>query len=205
MGEKQSRNGNYRINDRVFYVVLFFLIIIVFALLTPKVVSRLFPFKRQMVLNDFLLEVQKKHTISAQDFWKFREFYSPGSYIFERRGIPSGQLVQGEYNLGIVPVTSKVDRIFLIFSSPHLKSMEALVTTPYLSNVVDLTSLDKKTIIFSAINELIYKDSDGKMHIFFVKPESQMQSANGFFDYTGEDKHLVAGKYWFDSTVVYEK
>ena len=200
MGQKQKVHTEK--NDLIFYIALLVLVVGTFVLFTPKVASMLFPFKRQMVLHDFLNKVQKSQTIPAQDFWKFREFYSPGSYVFADTGLSANQIASAEKITGVSLSASMVDRIFLTFSSPHAISIEALVVTPNLAQVVDLNTLDKKQVLFSRSNELVYKDSKGFIHILFVKSETQMQSANGFFDYSGADKHLVTGKYWFDSTVI---
>lgn len=162
----------------------------------------LFPWKRQEILQNFLHDVQKEKTVNPQSFWEFREFYSPGYYIFNKNGVSQIQLLTAQKKISVPLKTQYIDSIFLTFTSPHLTSIEALVTTPDVEKIVAVQKVPKKFIIFSGKNEIVYRDLGNNLHIIFVKSESLMATANGFFDYTGDDKNLVTGKYWFDSTVL---
>src|SRR5260221_10666142 len=56
-----------------------------FSILQPSVSAFLFPQKRSLVLRNFLHAVEQKNGIDPQDFWQFREEYSPGSFHFNEQ------------------------------------------------------------------------------------------------------------------------
>jgi len=70
-----------------FFIILILTSFFLFVILTPKLSIRLFPFFRQNQFNQF-----KKYLLTASDFnpqifWRFREFYCPGYFVFNRQGI----------------------------------------------------------------------------------------------------------------------
>lgn len=205
MSKKQSIFGVSQ--DILFFIALFLTVVVCFFLLVPKVASDLFPWKRQVILQNFLQETEKAQEINAQSFWEFREFYSPGYYTFDRNGLSGSPVERIEKKVGIQInnphiQTTYIDKTFLIFTSPHLTSIDALVTTNDLTKIIVMNSLHPVTTFFSAKNELIYKDANGNIHILFVKSIQEMKTANGYFDYTGTDASLLKGKYWLDATVL---
>lgn len=198
MTEKQNK-------DYLFVFLLLVIIVISFLILTPKVASMLFPQKRQMVLQSFISSTKQTNKIDPQKFWEFREFYSPGYFTFNRNGLTNTQIKTVENKTGISVDMNNVSRIFLSFTSPHLNSYEALVSAVKLSDVVNVQTLGSKETIFSNNNTLIYKDSTKRTHIIFLKPLSEMERANGFFNYNDTDKSIVQGKNWLEVTTLDEK
>lgn len=182
------------------FLGLFAIIIVCFLLFVPKVASTLFPFKRQMILHDFMSTVKQQKTIEPQKFWEFREFYSPGYYTVSKTGLSQSQIQSVENKVGVTLANTPGTDIFLIFTSPHLSSLEALVTTNSLSDAVTVGNTQKTKILLSTSNETVFTDTQGNTYIIFLKPVSAMQTANGFFDYNDADKALVQGKYWLDIT-----
>jgi len=197
MDKKQNK-------DYIFIFLLLIIIVVSFVILSPKISSMLFPQKREMVLQTFISSIKQNNSIDAQKFWEFREFYSPGYFTFDRNGLNNTQIKTVENKTGIFVNMQHVSRIFLTFTSPHLNSYEALVTTTKLSDVVNSQALGPKTI-FSNSNTLMYKDSQGLTHVIFLKPLSEMERANGFFNYTDTDKSIVAGKNWLEVTTLDQK
>lgn len=198
MTEKQNK-------DYLFVFLLLVIIVISFLILTPKVASMLFPQKRQMVLQSFISSTKQTNKIDPQKFWEFREFYSPGYFTFNRNGLTNTQIKTVENKTGISVDMNNVSRIFLSFTSLHLNSYEALVSAVKLSDVVNVQTLGSKETIFSNNNTLIYKDSTKRTHILFLKPLSEMERANGFFNYNDTDKSIVQGKNWLEVTTLDEK
>src|SRR5581483_2899830 len=76
-------------NPKNFLIVTTIIIGVAFLFLTPKLTSRLFPQKRDMILKQFVQNVEKTHQVDPQKFWEFREFFSPGYYTFNRLGLES--------------------------------------------------------------------------------------------------------------------
>lgn len=201
MSKKQSIS-NITISEPIFFVILLAIIILSFLLLVPKVAARLFPFKRQMVWNSFISGAAGSQTISPQSFWEFREFYSPGYYQFDRNGLAPTHILSIETKLGISINQKNIDRVFLTFTSPYLTSIEALTTTNKIGEIINISSLDEKELLLSRNNEIIYKDSNGIVHIVFLKSIDEMKTANGFFDYNDRDQSIVKSKYWLDDTAI---
>lgn len=199
MAKKQNSS------EVVAFLLLFTILLISFLLFVPKVVSTLFPFKREMILQNFLQATQQAKTISPQQFWQFREFYSPGFYTFNRNGIEIRTVRTAENKIGLHIVTNPDTITFLTFTSPHLVSIEALVTTDTLARVVNIESIQKASIVLAMPNETIVKDTKGNTYIIFLKSISAMKTANGFFNYTDADKSLVEGKYLLDITMLDEQ
>jgi len=198
MVEKQNK-------DYIFIFLLLVIIVVSFLILTPKIASTLFPIKRQMILQTFISSTKQTNNIDPQKFWEFREFYSPGYFTFNRNGLTNAQIKTIEDKTGIPVDMKNVSKIFLIFTAPHLNSFEGFVTTTKLSDVVNIQALGSKETIFSNNNTLMYKDSMGSTHVIFLKPLSEMERANGFFNYNDTDKSLVQGKNWLEITTLDEK
>lgn len=186
--------------DSLTFFGLFAVIILCFLFFVPKVASALFPFKRQMLLHNFMGVVQKEKTVDPQTFWEFREFYSPGYYTVNKTGLSQNQIQIAEKSIGIFLTKQPNTNIFLSFTSPHLHSMEALVTTSSLGNVVNDQTIEKAKVLLAGNNETVFTDAKGDTYILFLKPVSDMQTANGYFDYKDVDKNIVQGKYWLDIT-----
>lgn len=182
------------------FIGLFAIILLCFLFFVPKVASTLFPFKREMVLHDFMNTVQQQKTVKPQKFWEFREFYSPGYFTVNKTGLSKSQVQTAENAVGIVLTQKPNADVFLAFTSPHLSSLEALVATNALGDLVNVQKIQKEKVILSTNNEAVFTDTKGNTYIVFLKPVSDMQTANGFFDYKDADKNLVAGKYWLDIT-----
>ncbi len=203
MGKKQ--NGSENKNDLFFLFSILVIIIISFLLFVPKVANTLFLPKREFVLQSFLGSVRQANRVDPQKFWEFREFYSPGYFIFNKNGLSQSQIKAVESKIGVSISTKYIDRIFLTFTSPHLTSFEAFVTTNDLSNILTTPALNRKQIIFSDKNTLVYKDNKQLSHIIFLKQLSEMERANGFFNYSDTDKNLAKGKNWLEVTTLDEK
>jgi len=103
-----------------------------------------------------------------------REFYSPGVIQFKRPN--------------------------LTFTSSKISSRETLVDKNTTLQSLLPNSIDEK-IIYKNENELITTKGN-KTHIYFVKPISEMATANGFFDCKDKDKKLLEDKNWYVSTTI---
>ena len=197
MSKKQSVLEKIN-NPYYFLTASLAIIVLTFAFFTPKVSSSLFPFKRDMVFNNFLNSTKNENTIDPQKFWEFREFYSPGYFYFNDQGINNSLIADSKSQLGINP--SEISLYFSRFSSNHSLSLDGLTSAKSLNQVFDISQADMKKLLFQNSNSLIFKDSNNQTYVVFILPESEMQKANGFFDYQGKDKNLLKNKNWFSIT-----
>ena len=190
-----------RISDVVFFIILCTIIIVSFVTLSPKISTQLFSFKREAILNEFIHKIQK-NGLNPQEYWKFREFYSPGYFNFSKDGINNPLLKQTKEKVGVKYNGVNIDLTFLIFSSPRVNSLDMLTSKTDLSKIIDQSKLSKRNILFMEKNTLIYREDTGNIKIAFLLSNNEMKKANGFFDYRDMDKKITEGENWFNITSI---
>ncbi len=90
---------------------------------------------------------------------------------------------------------------FLIFTSDKIKSYESLVAKYNINRKWPPVNLEGKRVDYLTESELIYRENN-MMRIIFLKPISQMITANAVYDYKDKDKIFLEKKLWFvDSTI----
>ncbi len=189
-------------SDFGFLVIVFILVISLFLIFSPKISSELFAFKRQAILNDFLSNTKSSGKIDPQKYWEFREFYSPGSFIFSRTGLPENKISYLDKKLDFAYNKKAIDDYFLYFSTPGLSSLDMLTKKTGLNLLIDSNKVSANQIIFKNENSIIYKKDKQDLVIIFLLSNSEMQKANGFFDYKDKDKTITQGENWFNMTIV---
>lgn len=185
-------------NPFYFLTIALIIIVVTFALFSPRVSSALFPFKRDAVFNQFIEQTKKVSSIDPQKFWEFREFYSPGYFEFSEKGVGKESREKALGKLEALP--KAVDLYFSIFRSKHLISIEGLTKEASLDEVLNKDKSDIQSVLFEDSRSIIYKNAGGETYIIFTLPISEMRKANGFFEYDGKDKELVKDKNWFTIT-----
>ncbi len=188
-------------SDFGFFLILFIVIVLSFSLFSPKISAQLFTLKRQATLNEFINKT-KNNGVDPQEYWKFREFYSPGYFAFSKGGIERNLLKLTKGKIGIKYNEKNIDLIFLVFSSPQVSSLDMLTKQTDLDSIVAGQQLLKENIIFMNKNSLIYKESPKTIKVVFLLSNSEMKKANGFFKYTENDKKITTGENWFNITSI---
>lgn len=131
------------------------------------------------LINSFVKESIKKGAIEPQEFWKVREFSSPGSFKYYRTHLDD----------------KVIDKPFLIFESSIFYSEEFLVSD---NSVIELSKIKKqcKNILFETESEFFCVKNNDDLAIIYEKSIDEMGKANGFLDIKGWDKELVKNKKW---------
>jgi len=132
------------------------------------------PFIRTLRLSSFIKNTIKNNSISVQEFWQLREFYSPG--------------------------VIQLDKPNLTFTSNRVVSHETLIDKNLTLESL-LPQSNNWHIMYKKTNELIATSGNDTI-IYFIKPISEMAQANGFFDYKDKDKKFLTGKYWYVYTII---
>jgi hypothetical protein len=184
-------------NERVFLIALVFIVVGLFVALSPKA-SSLFPFKRHAILNDFINKTEMTGKINPQDYWEFREFYSPGFFTFSKEGIAQSISKNAEKEIGINYDEKTTDLTFLFFSSRWLNSLDMLTKQTDLNKIIDVQKIPKDNVIFIGKNCLIYKSDTNTIKISFLSSGTDMQRVSGISDY--QDSKSIGGKNWFNVT-----
>jgi hypothetical protein len=182
----------------VFLIALLFIIVGLFVVLSPKISSLLFPFKRQAVLNDFINKTKIAGAINPRDYWKFREFYSPGYFTFSKNGIAKSLSKNAKKEIGINYDEKTVNLPFLFFSSRWLNSLDMLTQQADLNKIVNLVKIPKNDIIFTGKNCFIYKINAKTIEMIFLLSNNDMQKVSGISDY--QDSKSIGRKNWFNVT-----
>lgn len=182
----------------VIVAVSIFGILVLFIFLQPKAAALLFPPVRNKIKTDFLQRVISQHDMNAQEFWQFREFYAPGHFTYNSHAADlAGGLILRDSIKSSSPV------LLLSFSSPFSESWESIVSRQDWQHYVDTKNVPAENILFHNATTLIYQDKPGPLHIIFIKPIEEMVSANGFFNYTDQERKLLSDKYWLNQTWIY--
>ena len=183
-------------------LILGAVILLLFIFLQPKLSVQLFPFKRQMIWNEFATNVKNTGQIDGRTFWQFREFYYPGYFTFDRLGLSKQKVSVAEVKLNVELLPEASASAFLIYKSDKVNSLEALVNTDDLSATISDKDFTNENVLLQNTSNLIYLSSK-KARISFIKPIDEMVTANGYYDYKNpQDKALIDGKYWLSVTEV---
>ncbi|OGK20192.1 hypothetical protein A3D80_01040 [Candidatus Roizmanbacteria bacterium RIFCSPHIGHO2_02_FULL_40_13b] len=183
-------------------LILGAVILLLFIFLQPKLSVQLFPFKRQMIWNEFATSVKTAGQIDGRTFWQFREFYYPGYFTFDRLGLSKQKVSVAEVKLNVELLPEASASAFLIYKSDKVNSLEALVNTDDLSATISDKDFTNENVLLQNTSNLIYLSSK-KARISFIKPIDEMVTANGYYDYKNpQDKALIDGKYWLSVTEV---
>lgn len=151
-----------------------------------------------MTFNNFLENSKNNERINPQEFWKFREFYSPGYFKLMNQGLEKSEIELALNKTGIKP--NNIDVYSSLFVSRHSISLDGLTKENSLSSIVNIDMF--QNILFKNENSIIFKNKNGETLIIFLLPVTEMKKANGFFDYEGKDKNLLKNKNWFSLTKI---
>jgi hypothetical protein len=178
--------------DVVFGILVLFITLLIYIVGHPKASATMWQLQRQTSLNSFLQQVMDKQTLDVQDYWRFREFYSPGYFTFnpDTVGVSS--------TLKIKQVAAPTSDL-LYFHSPMLTSTDELISTVHLPFPNDIT---QPQIIFQDPTTVIYRKNEKEIDIVFIRPVNEMMRANGFFDYTVPEREQLRGFYWLNTTTI---
>ncbi|PJC80938.1 hypothetical protein CO008_00470 [Candidatus Roizmanbacteria bacterium CG_4_8_14_3_um_filter_36_12] len=157
----------------ILLIVSLFLVGIAYFLLQPRV-SNMVPFIRTLRLSSFIKNTIKNNSISVQEFWQLREFYSPGIIQFNKPN--------------------------LTFTSDRVVSHEDLIDKNLTLESL-LPQSNNWHIVYKKTNELIATSGEDTL-IYFIKPISEMAQANGFYDYKDKDKKMLENKNWYVITKI---
>lgn len=175
-------------------------ITVCFVIFTPRVSALLFSPKREMTFNSFLDKTKQEQSINPQEFWKFREFYSPGYFELMDQGLEDSDTQSALSEMGVEPNNIIYTSVF---RSKHTISLDGLTEAESLKEIIDLNSL--QNIVFQNENSIIFMNDKDERIIIFILPISEMKKANGFLEYEGKDKELIKNKNWFNITKLRDK
>jgi len=162
------------------FVFVFVIIIIAIFFSLGKISYALNPLVRYIRLQQYISEVRHDNTIDPEQFWEFRDFYTSSTSNFN-------------------PDNLAVGKPFLSFQTSRVTSYDYLLKDiPKLAYPKDSKLVDN---ILTSNDELVYIQ-DNILHIRFIKSQSEMQKANGYFAYFGTDLKPYIDYYWYNDTTI---
>ncbi len=138
------------------------------------------PIIRYMRLQQYLATVKQDNTIDPEKFWEFRDFYAATTSSFKSQNI-------------------RRNKPFLTFNTSYFTSADSLLQnpppiTPPLASEVDM-------LVFQDTTSVLYQ-TNSKLHIRFIKSQSEMLKANGFFRYFGVNLEPYKDYVWYNETII---
>ena len=123
-------------------------------------------------------------------------------YLLTKKGIDENLLNQTKRKIGINYNQENIDLAFLVFSSPSVNSLDMLTKQTNFNSIVIKQQFSKGNIIYMDKNSLIYKEDAKTIKIVFLLTNTEMQKANGFFDYKDKDTKIIERENWFNITSI---
>ena len=178
-----------------FYLVV--LVSFTLALLFPRALSSLVPQQRFTTWSNFENKIVSQKKINAQDYWKFREFYNVGNFRFMENGFDSKTTDELLLKMSVSTELGSLKLPFLIYDSPKFRSLDSIVSTSTLENIINTRSVQLVTK-YKEDNLLIIKNNNIYL-LMFILPVDEMKKVNSYFDYNKSDiEKKLAGKYWLN-------
>lgn len=166
-----------------------------FVFLQPSLRSQILPQQSTSLLNTFAKETAQNKELDPRLFWETREFYAPGSFELKKGGFSETEFKTILQNMH-TEIHMTGAHPFLTFNSDKWKSVEVLIPTTKITDVIKSPKQDSKEIIFESDSELVYYTNNNTMKIIFIKPVSIMKNTNGFLDYGEYDLDILKDKNW---------
>lgn len=161
-----------------------------------------------MLWNNFYTNLASSNVIDSKKFWEFREFYSPGVFVFDRKGLAKKEISNAIQHMDIpqavINAVINNDLSFLSYNSTRIVSIDALTQSNSIDDFLELHNYNYNSVdvVSHGTNYLLLKLEPKKFLLFFVVSESEMEKANGYFDYTEKDRQLVKDKHWLDISLI---
>jgi hypothetical protein len=170
-------------------------ILLLGLILIPRLLVFIAPSVETGRLNSFIKQTTETGKVDAQSYWHFREFYSPGSLIYQKSGLPKDSLS----NI-LSQIDFKAAIPFLSYSSPKLKSVDLLI--PQESQRAFLLTIPTKRTILLKKEDVLLSEDDHTYLLVFTASKDKMKTTIPFFDYEGSDKELLNDKEWVNITLI---
>lgn len=176
-----------------FYLVLILGISLVAAY--PRISSTVIKMKREYDWKTFETTLLAQKKVDPREFWKFREFYNIGNFTFNQKGVNRQTVEQQLNNMDIPLESSKLSLPFLTYSSPRFSSLDSLVTTSSLEELIELTAI--RLVIKHESKNFVILKKNTTYSLIFILPTTEMKKANGYFEYRDPKvSKMLEGKYW---------
>jgi hypothetical protein len=190
-----------KIKETTFLVWLFIIFLGGLILLHPKITMMLLAAQRRSTFEHFASSAEHQKNIDGKRFWEFREFYSPGSFVFRKTGVDRHEVDRLLKDISIRLYPDTYIFPYQIYYSPRITSIESLVTIATISAFMKIPSTKNYCYVLTSSQYMC--QSERMVTIAFIKPLDEMKKTNGFYDYAREDvRQIVKDKMWLNITQI---
>lgn len=173
------------------------LLIFLYLFLQPHLSRSIFPYQRDELLSTFTTKINNTKHVDTRESWELREFYSPGYFTYNNRGI----------NINNIPspfrfvADIKTDDLFpfLVYFAPLTQSVDYLTTLTTIEPIIKNFPVQDVTIILQT-NKIFLAQKEKTLFLIFLAPYEDLKQTNGFLNYQEKDKELTKGKQWLSLT-----
>lgn len=157
--------------------------------------------QKQSSLTAFVQHINDEQKFDLAAYWKFREFYSPGSFSFNPEIVDAQQT----FRFTALP---HYDNDFLYYHSPDMYSVDTITSSSSGDwergriAKIKASVQNQNDIVFSDDTTLLYYKSPQTLELYLIRPTPFLYRVNGFFDYTDEEKRLLQYKQWQHYAVI---
>lgn len=180
------------ISTKCFIIILSIFLIFILVIRHPDFYAKFFPQSRQIMFNQFQEQLINGN-FDAEDYWKFRERYSPGSF---------SRSTDNTSFFGTFRITSIKEDLtpLLYYESDYLSSVDALVSKSPEEIIKDKKTELQGQIIYEDNSKILIKENSSDYVFAFVMPTDEMKKVNGMFDYIPSEDVLLKDKNWYNVT-----
>ena len=202
MLKKSADKKNFFFTSTVYTFPLIVLLstLLIAGIFHPGIRPRWNRVYREKLFNNFITELIENKAINPQQYWQFREKYSPGTFTINQEAVGFFQTFK------IINIQDTENTDLLYYSSPFLQSTDSIIRdTKVLEKIKadnqDQVLLDSEFVFLTeSLTETEPKLK--KFNLWFILPIEAMRLANGFFDYTADELELLENTYWLNYTQI---
>lgn len=147
------------------------------------------PSHQTLLLNRWIASVEAEKNIDLYDWWKFREFYSPGSFTYDPQFLTPYSILQFHEVASEMP--------FMTFASEKLIAKESLYSKERcqdLQTTLAMTTANlesKNVILANPQTVLIFSPDLNELQLIFIRTFTDLKSVNQTIDYTTSEDRLT--------------
>lgn len=132
---------------------------------------------------------------SAQDYWEFRERFSPGSFTI------NSDFIEFHATFRITKLDASLTPL-LYYKSKYLNSTDSLIPNNDQYLISKHKNANDREVLKENEDLLLLKIDEKKYLLVFIQPIAKMKEVNGMFDYKKDESELINDQLWLNITEI---
>jgi len=183
-------------SSKLFYIFFVLMIILLSLFRQPDIKAWSSSFYRVKLLDNFTQALLDRKTLDAEEYWHFREVFSPGSFTYNQDAVE----FRGTFRIASVKNLTPL----FFYNSKNINSIDGVVHKDEVDNLLKDFKEEYKFGEFLVDEQdlLLIKMTDKNYELLFIEPTSKMQKVNGLFDYKTQEREVIKDFYWYNKTSI---